>query len=308
MPSAPQPANAAPSHDHATFPPNPCPSKTNNHPMLKNSLTIAWRRLLKQRQFTLLNLLGLSTGLTCTILIYSWATDELKVDRYNKNDARLYQVLLNSPSGDGHDITTADYPPGLLAATLTTQFPEVEAAVPVVPNPWHDKKHVLTTGEKSITAAGPYIGDNFFSIFSFPLIEGNKQRVFHDKNDIVISTDLAKQLFNTTDNLIGKTLRWDSAEVYRISGVFQKPTENATLQFDLAFNHDLFLDKNQKLLDWRNNDPSTYVLLKNGTVADAFNKKIAGLIKSKNSEAKSTLFAQQYSQHYLHGVYENGRP
>jgi putative ABC transport system permease protein len=276
--------------------------------MLKNSLTIAWRRLLSQRQFTLLNLLGLSTGLTCAILIYCWTTDEWKVDKYNANDSRLFQVLLNSPAADGHEIKTADYTPGLLAATLTKEFPEAEAAVPVVLNPWHDKKHVLSTGEKTITAAGPFIGGNFFTIFSFPLIAGDKQQVFRDKNDIVISTDLAKQLFNTTNNLIGQTLKWDSGEVYRISGVFQKPPANATLQFDLAFNYDLFLDKNQKLLDWRNNDPATYVLLKKDAAIGPFNNKIAGLIKSKNPQAKSTLFAQQYSQRYLHGVYVKGRP
>ncbi|HEY4109616.1 ABC transporter permease [Puia sp.] len=279
--------------------------------MFTNNLTIAWRRLVKDRQFTLLNLLGLSTGLACTILIYCWVGDELSVDKYNHTDSRLYQVLLNSPSADGHAITTADYTPGYLAATLVKEFPEVEAAVPVVPNPWHDKKGVLTAGEKAITTNALFIGRQFFEIFSFPLIAGDKQQVLRDRNDIVISTDLALRLFGTTDNLVGKTVEWspkDYSGVYRISGVFQKPPANATMQVDLAFNYDLFLDRNQKLLDWRNNDPSTYVLLKKTAGIDNFNRKIAGLIKSKNAGTQSTLYAQQYSQRYLHGGYENGRP
>lgn len=279
--------------------------------MLKNSLTIAWRRLVKDRQFSLLNILGLSTGLACAILIYIWVTDELTTDKYNRNDSRIAQLLLNSPSSDGHAITTADYTPGYLAATLAKEFPEVQAAAAVVPNPWHDKKGVLRAGDQALTTNAVFITSSFFDIFSLPLVAGNKEQALQDKMDIVISTDLAKRLFGATENLIGKTLEWspkDYAGVYRISGVFEKPPAGATMQFDLAFNYDLFLDKNQKLLDWRNNDPSTYVLLKPNATIDNFNRHIGGLIKVKNAETKSTLFAQRYSDRYLHGVYENGRP
>ncbi|HVU94782.1 MAG TPA: ABC transporter permease [Puia sp.] len=279
--------------------------------MLKNSLTIAWRRLVKHRQFSLLNILGLSTGLACAILIYCWISDELDVDKYNHNDNRIAQVLLNSPSSDGQAITTADYTPGYLAATLAKEFPEVESSTAVVGNPWHDKKGVLRSGDHAIAINAVFLTNSFFDIFTLPIIAGNKRQVLQDKNDIVISTDLAKRLFGATENLIGKTLEWspkDYAGIYRISGVFQKPPASATMQFDLAFNYSLFLDKNQKLLDWRNNDPATFVLLRpNANLAD-FNRKIAGLVKNKNAEAKSTLFAQRYSDRYLHGVYENGRP
>jgi ABC-type antimicrobial peptide transport system permease subunit len=277
--------------------------------MLKNSLTIAWRRLLKDRQFTLLNILGLSTGLACAILIFCWVSDELSVDRYNTG--QLYQILLNSPSEDGHSISTADYTPGYLAATLEKEFPEVQSAAAVVPNAWHDKKSVLRAGDRSITSTAVFITPNFFDLFSFPLVAGDKQQVLQDKKDVVISTDLARRLFGTTDNLIGKTFEWspkDYAGNYRVSGVYQKPPANATMQFDLAFNYALFLDHNQKLTDWRNNDPSTYVVLKPNADINHFNQKIASLIKARNEKAKSSLYAQRYSDRYLHGVYENGRP
>ena len=279
--------------------------------MFRTNFTIAWRRLLNDRQFALLNILGLSTGLACAILIFVWVSNERNVDKYNVNDGRLYQVLLNSPASDGHSVSTADYTPGLLATTLAKEFPEVEAAVPVVTNPWHDKKSVLSFGEKAITAGGPFIGGDFFRLFSFPLVTGNPQQVFRDKNDIVISTDLAISLFGTTRDVIGKVLQWDQKDYigsYRISGVFQKPPANATMSFDLAFNYALFLDKNQKLLDWRNNDPSTFVLLKKDAAVSTFNGKIAGLIKAHNAKAGSALFAQRYSERYLYGAYENGRP
>jgi ABC-type antimicrobial peptide transport system permease subunit len=68
------------------------------------------------------------------------------------------------------------------------------------------------------------------------------------------------------------------------------------------------LDKNPKLLNWSNNDPSTYVLLKKGADADVFNKKIAGFIKSKDIQSDEALFAQRFSETYLHNHYENGKP
>ena len=65
--------------------------------MFKNYLKTAWRNFIKDKQFSLLNLLGLSTGLACVLLIYLWVSDELSVDKFNANDSRLYQVMKTSP-------------------------------------------------------------------------------------------------------------------------------------------------------------------------------------------------------------------
>jgi len=277
--------------------------------MPKNSFAIALRRLLRQRQSTALNLLGLSTGLAATILIFTWITDERNVDSYTGNG--VYQILLNTPSSDNHEIKTADYTPGYLATTLKAEFPEVESAAALVPSPWHGNKFILSAGDHALSTDGAFITGNFFDLFPMAITQGDKQHLLKDRNDIVISSDLAQNLFGKTDNLIGKTVEWNAPNyqsIYRITGVFQKPPAGSTLQFDLAFNYDLFLDHNQKLLDWRNNDPSTFVLLKKGADVARFNNKIATLIKNKNPKARSSLFAQRYSERYLHGVYENGRP
>ena len=81
--------------------------------MIRNYFKIAWRNLRKDRLFTLLNLVGLSTGLACTLLIYLWVNDELHIDKYNEKDGRLYQVMNNMHSDRG--ITTGTNTPGLLA-------------------------------------------------------------------------------------------------------------------------------------------------------------------------------------------------
>ena len=69
--------------------------------MFKNYFKSAWRNFTKNKQFSLLNLLGLSTGLACVLLIYLWVNDELSVDHFNANDNQLYQVMKTSPDADG---------------------------------------------------------------------------------------------------------------------------------------------------------------------------------------------------------------
>src|SRR5690349_3719622 len=99
--------------------------------MLRNYFKIAWRNLIKDRQFTFLNLLGLSTGLACALLIWLWINDELSMDKYNDNDRQLYQVMQNIKH-DG-EIETTPNTAGLLANALAAEMPEVEHATTVVP-------------------------------------------------------------------------------------------------------------------------------------------------------------------------------
>ena len=100
--------------------------------MFKNYFKIAWRNLLKDKQFSFLNLLGLSTGIACALLIWLWVSDELSIDKFNKNDGRLYQVMKTAPTGDGAIVT---YPssPGLLAQSMAKELPEVALATAVRP-------------------------------------------------------------------------------------------------------------------------------------------------------------------------------
>src|SRR5258708_6545096 len=277
--------------------------------MLIHSFKIAWRNLLKDRSFTILNLLGLATGLACTILIYLWVSDERQIDTFNDTDSRLFQVMKNSKKSDG--IGTDERTPGLLASTLATEIPEVEYATAVIPVSWFDKKGILSYQGHPITVNEQFAGPDYFKIFSYRLIEGDKEHVLSDRHSIAISNELALKIFNTTDHVVGRSVEWnqkDYSGVYLISGIFEKPPANATAQFDLVFSYDLFLEKNPKLQSWTNNDPSTYVVLKKGANADQFNNRIAHLLTNKNSMALSTLFIQKYSDRYLHNHYENGVP
>src|SRR5476649_1558293 len=100
--------------------------------MIRNYLKIAFRNLKKDKQFTFLNVLGLSAGIACTLLIYLWVHDELSYDKFFANDARIYQVMEQRKNSGSQSLT--DESSGLVSDVLKVQDGDVvEYAAPVAP-------------------------------------------------------------------------------------------------------------------------------------------------------------------------------
>jgi ABC-type antimicrobial peptide transport system permease subunit len=278
--------------------------------MLKHYFLIILRNFLRFKNTFLINLIGLSTGLACVLFIYLWVNNELNFDKFNEEDARLYQVMANHNNADR--IITMESTPDLLAETMAEELPEVEYAAAVfsmqlISNP------VLSLKDKNIKAAGRFAGKDYFKIFSYKLIQGNKNHVLSDKKSIVVSRQLALKLFNTTENIVGKTLEWQWVGINEpvvISGVFEGTPPNSSLQFDFIISIEAWKDFSNKMgrsINWDNHAPSAYLVLRKGTDIEQFNKKIAGFIKSKYTDSRVTLFTRKYSDGYLYGKYENGK-
>src|SRR5688572_4178160 len=99
--------------------------------MLRHNLLLIFRNIKRFKTTFFINLIGLSTGLACTLLIYLWVTDELNMDKFHKNESRLYQVM-ESQQHTG-SIRVTDSTPWLLAETLEDEMPEIEYAVVATP-------------------------------------------------------------------------------------------------------------------------------------------------------------------------------
>jgi putative ABC transport system permease protein len=275
--------------------------------MLKSYFRITWRNLLKDRQFTALNLIGLSVGLACTLLIGLWVADELHMDKYNEKDAQLYQVMGNFKTDAG--IKTGTHTSGILAPALKKEIPEIEEAVTVFPASWFSTKGTLTAGDKHLKADGQYVSRDYFDVFTCPFLEGDRNRLFADKLAVAISDQMAKKVFGTTTDVIGKTIKFEQSEFtgsFVITGIFQHNPSNATEQFDLIFNFDLALERRDGLQKWYNSDPSTYVIVKKGTDINQLNAKIRDFLQSRSKYDPPTLFLTRFSDRYLHDHYENG--
>ncbi|MEQ9120154.1 ABC transporter permease [Fulvivirga sp.] len=269
--------------------------------MLKHNILLTFRSFKRFKSSFFINLIGLTAGLACTLLIYLWVMDELKVDQFHENDARLFRVMEHQQYAD-HIMTTTSTP-GLLAETLKEDFPEIEYAATTT---WIDP-HTLSIGEHSIKADGYHVGADYFNIFSYGLVQGDPSQVLADKKNIVISKSLARQLFNTDENVIGKVVEYEHDKEFVVSGVFEGTPESSTAKFDFVLSFEEYKDENEWVTNWGSNGPSTFVTLVEGANATEVSSKIAEVVKGKNEQSNVTLFLKKYSERYLYGTYENGK-
>jgi ABC-type antimicrobial peptide transport system permease subunit len=272
--------------------------------MFKSNLRIAWRNFIKDRLFTFLNLAGLSTGIAAVLFIFLWVKDERAMDRFHANDNRLYRILGSITLANG--TFTQEQTPALTGESLLKDMPEVEAATGVQPV-WGGG--IVTAGDKHIQCAANYIDSSFFKVFSYPLLAGNSQEPFINKQAILVSDELAIKLFGTIENSVGKPVQWSvDPKQYIIAGVFAKPPVNSTMQFDVLFNIQLRADQHpDEWKDWANSNPSTFIVVKKGTDITRFDQKIYGYLQTKSSHAVLSLQAAKYSDYYLYNKYENGK-
>lgn len=272
--------------------------------MLRHNLLISYRNFLRYKSSFFINLVGLSTGLACTLLIFLWVNDEMNVDQLHKNRAQLYQVLENVDQGGG--IITRYTTSGPMGEAMASEMPEVEMAVTSTLS-WI-REGVLTFKDTDIKAGCLWASKDFFRMFSFELIEGIPAEVLSDKKSIVISESLAMRLFGTSENITGKTVELAHEKQYQVSGVMKDIQSNSSVRFDYVLTIEDFREGNEWMLDWGNTAPQTHLLLKPGTDVKAFNRKIADYVRTKTEGHANhrTPFVQRYSERYLHGRYENG--
>ena len=271
--------------------------------MIQHNLLIIYRNFKRFKSSFFINLIGLSVGLSCALLIYLWVMDEWNINKFHEKDTQLFQVMQRWQFTESIEIGSST--PWMLAETLADEMPEIEFAATVSMHNWFPK-FTLSAGDKNVKAIGQYASKDYFNIFSYHLMDGNKDQVLSDKNSIVLSEELAIKLFNTTENLIGKPLKFQHDKQYFVSGIFKNIPPNSSVQFDFVLSYEILTDLHPQNLNWKNSGPLTYVILKTGTNLSQFNDKIAGLIKTKSKDSYRTLFLRPYSEGYLYGEYENG--
>lgn len=144
--------------------------------MFRHNFILIFRNFKKFKGTFLINLIGLSTGLTSALLIFLWIHDEMSVDRFGVNDDRRYQILQNS--SENGIFGTCDCTPGILANALAQEIPEVEYAASVVPPSWFSNKGVIKSNQISMRAAGQFVSKDYFQVFRLRFFKVIKHRYF----------------------------------------------------------------------------------------------------------------------------------
>jgi len=196
--------------------------------MILKFIKLLVRNLLKHKIFSVVNIIGLAVGMTLCFLITMFIITELSYDRFYQDHERLYRVYIDGEiNGQPVDFAVTMGP---LANTLAREFQEVQYATTVertvskVVVKYKDRKYF----EDSILSAS----NDFFQVFSYKLLRGDKNSVLSEPQTIVISESLAKKYFGNNDPL-GKVLTVDNSEDYKVAGVMADIPVNSHLQFDV---------------------------------------------------------------------------
>ncbi|MGD1946177.1 MAG: ABC transporter permease [Croceivirga sp.] len=268
--------------------------------MLKNYLKIAWRNLLRNKSFSLLNILGLSIGLAVTALIFLWVDFELGFDQFHENRDRIYQVN-NKYEVDG-EIWTWNSTPKVMASAIKKDYPEVEE----VTRYFYENTFLFSHGEKNIKSNGTIVDPSFLKIFSFPLIEGDIETVLEDVNALVVTETFAKKMFGDLPP-VGQIVKMDNTDTFKVTGVLKDLPNNTEFNFEYLLPWSYLKQKGWDDENWGNNAIATYVMLKEGTDYDAFSEKIKSLRKAYDKDSPDMVtYLYPYTRLHLYSEFENG--
>lgn len=200
--------------------------------MLKNYFVIAWRNLLKNRTFSIINIAGLAVGLACFILIALYVVDELSYDRYHQKASRIYRINSDIRFG-GTDLKLA-VSSDPMGATLKKDYPQVEQFVRIY----------NSAGSKLIKKGNAFINETrvthadstLFEVFTLPVIAGNPQTALNEPNTVVITESAANKYFGTV-NVIGQNIETNdnTKTLYKVTAVIKDIPANSHFNFDFFF-------------------------------------------------------------------------
>ncbi len=245
--------------------------------MLRNYLVLAFRNLVKDKFYSLINILGLTIGVTCGMLLLLYVTDELSYDRQHTKASQIYRIVSYIREPDKINNWVSTQPP--LAKTLKQDYPFVESYVRFFGN----GRVLFRQGEKRFYEEDVYATDStVFDIFTHKFLEGDPKLALSQPGSIVLTQKVAERFFGKSQAL-GQILRTDDTTSYKVTGVIENVPKNS----HLTFNALMSLNQDQRRADgWGGFYISSYLLLsKNADI-----KKLEAGFPQLYEKYMSTIF------------------
>jgi len=276
--------------------------------MIKNYFKIAVRNLIKNKVFSLINVLGLALGMTCSVLILLWVHDERSVDNFHVNGKQLYIIYERQYIDDKTD--AGYYTPGVLANEMKRTIPEIEYASNVSWLKDNSDRLTFEANDKIMKFDGCYADSDYFKMLSYPLLKGQPLSPLKTPVSLCISNKMAKAFFGSADAAMGKTMRFENKKDLTVKAVFADLPENVSAKFDFMMNWNVFLDENSWAREWGNNGPNTLIMLRPDAKPELVRARIKKFLDNYNKDQSQSfrieLDMQRYGDSYLHSNFKNG--
>lgn len=265
------------------------------HGLFKNYFKISFRNILRNKLYSSVNILGLSVGMACAILILLWVRYELSYDRFFPNADRLCRVT-DTENYPGGGKTVFSMNPPSLASALVDEYPEIvnTARLRSV------KDLLLQYGDERFDENNVmFVDPSFLKMFSLPFVEGNGGKALSGVSSVVVTQAMAKKYFGSADP-IGRTIRVNNRYDFVVTGVIKDIPPNSHLNIHFLFPFDAIKNFGYSLTGWDSYAHTTYVLLAEGANYREVSKKIADTIERHSAESKTTISLQPIEDIHLY--------
>lgn len=271
--------------------------------MFKNYFKIVYRNLTRFKVYPLINIFGLSIGMSCCILILLYIKDELSYDKFHMHSDRIFRIV--EMKFDNGKTDYWHHTPAPLAPALKNECPEILNAARLGIHREIITYNSIVTKNIRLLLTDP----SLFDIFTIPLIKGDSRYALNDLNSIVISENLAEKYFGKNDP-VGKILqigRENYQRDYKVTGVFKNLPHNSTLQFDCASSfQNNYIAGNEGNVSWRAQNYETFVLLSENSSMKLLEKKLQHIVEKYKTENESAKM--KYLLQSLTSVHVNMEP
>ena len=271
--------------------------------MIKKFFVVAFRNIKKDKIYSFINIAGLSIGIAASILILLWVSDEMNYNNFHKNLNEIYAVPQTQ-----HYQTIGDF---TVMATPTALAPALKAERPEIK---YITRYEAFFGDvlishdlKNFKQKLDYADPDFFKIFTFEFIKGDKNTALNDPHSIVITEDMASKYFGS-DDPIGKTLRLEDKIDLKVTGLLKNIPHNSDINFDMIAPMEVMKELYDVPLDnWGNNMLNTYLVMNNSADAKELSKKINGrLAEAVDSPTAGKLFLYPFKDMHLYSYRGEG--
>ncbi len=244
--------------------------------MINSLLLTFFRNARKRPGAAAINLLGLSTGLAAGVLILLFIFHEFSYDRFHRDFRSIYRINLNYINKDGSYMGSQI--PAAVGPDLAGSFPEIQSFCRLTSS----RDMYFQVNDKIIQTSNSIFADSvFFRFFSFPLVTGNPDEVLSGLHQLVLSRDLAKNLFGD-DNPVGKTVLMNGTETWQVSGIAENSPLNSTIRFDAILSFETLYTDPSLFMDWNGgNQYETYVKVVPDFDAANFSTKSEAFMNSR---------------------------
>ncbi len=239
--------------------------------MIRNYIVTAFRSILRQRGFSLINILGLTISLSVSFLILFYVFDELSFDKFHKDSERIYRLVVKGTLGEMHIQTAVT--PKALAAKILLDVPDMELSTVF---DIESSSYLLKFGENKLYERDfLYADTSFLKIFNFPLVHGEKVSSLSQPYSILVSENFAEKYFNT-DNPVGEVIRINEQQDYTITGVFKNIPAESHISFNFLISLETKIaDMGGKILEnWGDLNSYTYVKMHENADMQDFQVKL----------------------------------